>query len=96
MQSCIVIFVQGQFLTQDMLILLSMAASWSSVFIIFSRHGTWMFLFHLLKIWEFHLCNCSVHCVWQVGKGCAEALKGMGAIVMVTEIDPICALQAWW
>ena len=29
-----------------------------------------------------------------VGKGCAEALKGMGAIVVVTEIDPICALQA--
>lgn len=31
----------------------------------------------------------------QVGKGCCAALKGMGAIVMVTEIDPICALQAW-
>jgi len=30
-----------------------------------------------------------------VGKGCCAALKGMGAIVMVTEIDPICALQAW-
>src|SRR6478672_8062163 len=29
-----------------------------------------------------------------VGKGCAEALKGMGAQVIVTEIDPICALQA--
>jgi len=29
-----------------------------------------------------------------VGKGCAEALKAMGAIVMVTEVDPICALQA--
>jgi adenosylhomocysteinase len=29
-----------------------------------------------------------------VGKGCAQALKGMGAIVYVTEIDPICALQA--
>ena len=29
-----------------------------------------------------------------VGKGCAQALRGMGAIVMVTEIDPICALQA--
>ncbi len=29
-----------------------------------------------------------------VGKGCAQALKGMGAIVKVTEIDPICALQA--
>jgi len=30
----------------------------------------------------------------EVGKGCAAALKGMGAIVTVTEIDPICALQA--
>ncbi len=29
-----------------------------------------------------------------VGKGCAQALRGMGASVMVTEIDPICALQA--
>jgi adenosylhomocysteinase len=29
-----------------------------------------------------------------VGKGCAQALRGMGATVMVTEIDPICALQA--
>jgi adenosylhomocysteinase len=29
-----------------------------------------------------------------VGKGCAQAFRGMGAIVMVTEIDPICALQA--
>ena len=29
-----------------------------------------------------------------VGKGCAEALRGQGARVLVTEIDPICALQA--
>ncbi|MCI5123997.1 MAG: adenosylhomocysteinase [Candidatus Electrothrix sp. AR5] len=29
-----------------------------------------------------------------VGKGCAQALRGMGAMVYVTEIDPICALQA--
>merc|ERR1712138_44147 len=29
-----------------------------------------------------------------VGKGCAFAMKGCGARVMVTEIDPICALQA--
>jgi adenosylhomocysteinase len=29
-----------------------------------------------------------------VGKGCAQALKGQGARVHVTEIDPICALQA--
>jgi adenosylhomocysteinase len=29
-----------------------------------------------------------------VGKGCADALRGQGAKVVVTEIDPICALQA--
>jgi len=29
-----------------------------------------------------------------VGKGCADALRGQGARVVVTEIDPICALQA--
>ncbi len=29
-----------------------------------------------------------------VGKGCAEALRGQGCRVIVTEIDPICALQA--
>ncbi|WP_020162741.1 adenosylhomocysteinase [Cycloclasticus pugetii] len=29
-----------------------------------------------------------------VGKGCAQAFKGMGASVWVTEVDPICALQA--
>ena len=29
-----------------------------------------------------------------VGKGCAQALKGQGARVTITEIDPICALQA--
>jgi adenosylhomocysteinase len=30
----------------------------------------------------------------EVGKGCAQALKGQGARVVITEIDPICALQA--
>jgi adenosylhomocysteinase len=30
----------------------------------------------------------------EVGKGCAQALRGQGCRVMVTEIDPICALQA--
>ena len=30
----------------------------------------------------------------EVGKGCAEALRGQGCRVVVTEIDPICALQA--
>jgi adenosylhomocysteinase len=30
----------------------------------------------------------------EVGKGCAEALRGQGGRVVVTEIDPICALQA--
>src|SRR5436189_3361064 len=29
-----------------------------------------------------------------VGKGCAQALSGFGARVVITEIDPICALQA--
>ncbi len=29
-----------------------------------------------------------------VGKGCAQSLRGLGCTVMVTEIDPICALQA--
>jgi adenosylhomocysteinase len=29
-----------------------------------------------------------------VGKGCAQAVKGLGARVIITEIDPICALQA--
>ena len=29
-----------------------------------------------------------------VGKGCAEALRGQGARVVITELDPICALQA--
>jgi len=29
-----------------------------------------------------------------VGKGCAQAMRGLGARVIVTEIDPICALQA--
>src|SRR6202041_948147 len=29
-----------------------------------------------------------------VGKGCTESLRGQGARVIVTEVDPICALQA--
>jgi adenosylhomocysteinase len=29
-----------------------------------------------------------------VGKGCAQALRGLGARVLITEVDPICALQA--
>ena len=37
---------------------------------------------------------CVVLGYGDVGKGCAQAFKGMGATVMVTEIDPICALQA--
>uniref|UniRef100_S4RNT9 S-adenosyl-L-homocysteine hydrolase NAD binding domain-containing protein n=1 Tax=Petromyzon marinus TaxID=7757 RepID=S4RNT9_PETMA len=31
----------------------------------------------------------------EVGKGCCAALKGLCSIVYVTEVDPICALQAW-
>nr|HPM61657.1 hypothetical protein [Methanoregulaceae archaeon] len=29
-----------------------------------------------------------------VGKGCAQSMRGFGARVLITEIDPICALQA--
>jgi len=38
--------------------------------------------------------TCLVAGYGDVGKGCAQALRGMGATVLVTEIDPICALQA--
>ena len=37
---------------------------------------------------------CVVLGYGDVGKGCAQAFKGMGANVCVTEIDPVCALQA--
>ncbi len=37
---------------------------------------------------------CVVFGYGDVGKGCAEALRGQGARVVITEIDPICALQA--
>ncbi len=37
---------------------------------------------------------CVVAGFGDVGKGCAESLRGFGARVVVTEIDPICALQA--
>jgi len=37
---------------------------------------------------------CVVAGYGDVGKGCAQAFRGMGARVVVTEIDPICALQA--
>mmetsp|Transcript_15557 Transcript_15557/g.54044 ORF Transcript_15557/g.54044 Transcript_15557/m.54044 type:complete len:484 (-) Transcript_15557:157-1608(-) len=38
--------------------------------------------------------RCVVAGFGDVGKGCAQALKAQGAVVYVTEIDPICALQA--
>ena len=38
--------------------------------------------------------QCIVLGYGDVGKGCAQAFRGMGAVVSVTEIDPICALQA--
>ncbi len=38
--------------------------------------------------------NCVVVGYGDVGKGCAQALRGMGATVYITEIDTICALQA--
>jgi len=37
---------------------------------------------------------CVVNGYGDVGKGCAQSLRGQGARVIVTEIDPICALQA--
>ena len=37
---------------------------------------------------------CVVCGYGDVGKGCAQALRGQGARVLITEIDPICALQA--
>ncbi|MHB8564455.1 MAG: adenosylhomocysteinase [Acidiferrobacteraceae bacterium] len=37
---------------------------------------------------------CVVAGFGDVGKGCAQAFRGMGATVLITEIDPICALQA--
>jgi adenosylhomocysteinase len=37
---------------------------------------------------------CVVLGYGEVGKGCAQAFRGMGATVVITEIDPICALQA--
>jgi adenosylhomocysteinase len=37
---------------------------------------------------------CVVLGYGEVGKGCAQSLRGLGATVCVTEIDPICALQA--
>ena len=37
---------------------------------------------------------CVVAGYGDVGKGCAQAMSGLGARVVVTEIDPICALQA--
>jgi adenosylhomocysteinase len=37
---------------------------------------------------------CVVAGYGDVGKGCAHSLRGMGARVLITEIDPICALQA--
>ncbi len=37
---------------------------------------------------------CVVAGYGDVGKGCAQSLKGQGARVVITEIDPICALQA--
>jgi len=38
--------------------------------------------------------TCVVLGYGDVGKGCAQAFRGLGATVWVTEIDPICALQA--
>jgi adenosylhomocysteinase len=37
---------------------------------------------------------CLVLGYGDVGKGCAQSLRGLGATVWITEVDPICALQA--
>jgi S-adenosylhomocysteine hydrolase len=52
-------------------------------------------LIHFCKLY-FHLGGKQVVvCGYgQVGKGCCQSLKAMGCIVYVTEMDPICALQA--
>lgn len=67
----------------------------------------WIFLRFIHDLWAFMkkraicLCTWNILCFYgdiyhfQVGKGCCAALKAMGSIVYVTEIDPICALQAW-
>ena len=31
----------------------------------------------------------------EVGKGCCQTLKAHGCLIYITEVDPICALQAW-
>lgn len=62
------------------------------------RKGGWV-PFLSQKLWDVCSHWLSLLCVFfpfQVGKGCCAALKAMGSIVYVTEIDPICALQAWW
>lgn len=51
------------------------------------------FLEPWLSVW--YICLSMQYFCMQVGKGCCSALKALGAIVCVTEIDPICALQAW-
>lgn len=51
-----------------------------------------------MKMHDVVLSSCLVKGYFylvQVGKGCCSSLKGLGAIVYVTEVDPICALQAW-
>mmetsp|Transcript_9666 Transcript_9666/g.15868 ORF Transcript_9666/g.15868 Transcript_9666/m.15868 type:complete len:482 (-) Transcript_9666:45-1490(-) len=50
----------------------------------------------ILRAVDVMICGkkCLVAGFGDVGKGCAKALKAHGAVVYVTEIDPICALQA--
>ena len=55
--------------------------------------------FSFLFLHEYTVVNFAVTILTiilgEVGKGCCSALRGMGCFVYVTEIDPICALQAW-
>jgi len=50
----------------------------------------------IMRATDVMICGkkCLVCGYGDVGKGCARALKAAGAVVFVTEIDPICALQA--
>ena len=57
-------------------------------------------LFHLFHSTMQRLTDCMLAgkivlvCGYgEVGKGCAKALQGLGCVVLITEIDPLCALQ---
>ena len=63
-----------------------------------------MIVYEMIHIIEISINNFTVSLIGgkqvvvcgygQVGKGCCQSLKSMGCVVYVTEMDPICALQA--